>query len=155
MMTNGRLPFFHHGTLRNVAWTREIYPVPEVWIHPEAAEKCGVSDNDWVWVESLRGKVRGVACVTSGINSGSVYMERFWNPETMGTETGGWQEMNVSVLAGSEPPYNDVFGTWTLRGYLVKVYKADGPPEGVWTDPESFKPWLPQPSAHTVDTTKE
>ena len=150
VMTNGRLPYFHHGTLRNVAWTREIYPVPEVWIHPEAAAKHGVEDNDWVWVESLRGRVRGVACVTTGINAGTVYMERFWNPETMHTKTRGWQEMNVSVLARSEPPYNDVFGTHTLRGYLVKVYKADGPPEGVWIEPESFKPWLPKPSANTA-----
>jgi anaerobic selenocysteine-containing dehydrogenase len=33
VMTNGRLPYFHHGTLRNSAWLREIYPVPELWIH--------------------------------------------------------------------------------------------------------------------------
>ena len=40
-------------------------------------------------------------------------------------------------------------GTYTLRGYQVKIYKADGAPEGVWTKPEDFKPWMPQPSDPT------
>ena len=30
---------------------------------------------------------------------------------------------------------NDVVGTYTLRGYLVKVSRADGPPPGVWMKP--------------------
>ena len=40
-------------------------------------------------------------------------------------------------------------GTYTLRGIQVKVYKADGAPAGVWTKPEDFKPWMPQPSDPT------
>lgn len=156
VMTNGRLPYFHHGTLRNTPWTREIYPAPEVWIHPVDAEKYGISDNEWVWVESLRGKVRGIANVTSGLGQGAVYMERYWAPETLNSETHGWEEMNVNVLARSEAPYNDVVGTYTLRGYLVKVYKAEeGAPQGVWLEPKEFKPWLPKPSNQTVDITKE
>ncbi|WP_411682183.1 molybdopterin-dependent oxidoreductase, partial [Clostridium thailandense] len=98
VMTGGRVPFYHHNTLRNIPWLREIYPVPELWIHPKAAETYGVSEGDWVWVESKRGKIRAVASVTEGINPGTVYMERFWNPETLNTETHGWKEMNVNML---------------------------------------------------------
>lgn len=156
VMTNGRLPMFHHSTLRNSAYTRELFPAPEVWIHPEAAKKYGIEDNQWVWVESQRGRVRGVSHVTAGINPGSVYMERYWNPENLNKDTHGWQEMNVSVLARSKPPYNDVFGTYTLRGYLVKVYPApEGAPEGIWLDPKDFKPWLATPSDPSPDMTKE
>jgi anaerobic selenocysteine-containing dehydrogenase len=155
VMTNGRLPMYHHSTLRNNAYTREIYPAPEVWLHPNAAAKYGIEDNQWVWVESQRGRVRGVSHITSGINEGTVYMERYWNPENMNKDTHGWQEMNVSVLARSKPPYNDVFGTYTLRGYLVKVYPApEGAPEGVWLDPKEFKPWLATASDPTPDMTK-
>lgn len=154
VMTNGRLPYFHHSTLRNVALTREIYPAPEVWIHPEAAEKYDIEDNDWVWVESQRGKVRGIAHVTTGINPGTVYMERFWNPEKLNDKTHGWQDMNVNVLSRSEGPYNDIMGTYTLRGYLVKVYRAESAPEGIWLEPKDFKPWLPTPSEATPDLTK-
>ncbi len=154
VMTNGRVPYFHHGTLRNAAWTRELYPAPEVWVHPATAKKFGIADDDWIWVESLRGKVRGIAKVTTGINPGAVYMERFWNPETLNTKTHGWQEMNVNVLSRSQAPYNDVFGTYTLRGYLVNITKADSAPEGVWLQPKDFKPWLATPSAPTPDITK-
>lgn len=143
VMTNGRVPFFHHSTLRNIPSLREMYPVPELWIHPKAAEKYGVEDGGWTWVESQRGRIRARACVTEGINPGVVYMERFWNPETLHTKTHGWQEMNVNVLTKADAPFNDVVGTYTLRGFLVKVYRADGAPEGVWTRPEDFRTWLP------------
>lgn len=149
VMTNGRIPYYHHTTLRNIAWLREMYPVPEIWIHPTAAKTYGVDHEDWVWVESQRGKIRAKANVTEGINPGVVYMERFWFPENLEKETGGWQEMNVSVLAKNDAPYNDVVGTYTLRGFLVKVSKADGPPEGVWLKPEDFKAWLAEPSEQT------
>jgi len=143
VMTNGRLPYYHHTTLRNIPWLRSIYPVPEIWIHPSDAEKYGVAHEDWTWVESQRGKITARARVTEGIAKGVVYMERFWNPETLDTPTHGWREMNVNVLTKNDAPFNDVFGTYTLRAFLVKVSKADGPPKGVWYKPADFKPWLP------------
>jgi anaerobic selenocysteine-containing dehydrogenase len=145
VLTSGRLPLFHHSTLRHIPALREMYPVPETWIHPADAAKYGITDGDWVWVESLRGKIRGRALVTKAIRPGAVFMERFWNPETLNTETHGWKEMNLNTLTKSMPPYNDVVGTYTLRGFLVRVSKADGPPEGVWINPEDFKTWLPAP----------
>lgn len=29
VLTSGRIPMYHHGTLRNIPYLREIYPVPE------------------------------------------------------------------------------------------------------------------------------
>jgi anaerobic selenocysteine-containing dehydrogenase len=149
VMTNGRLPFFHHTTLRNNPEIRSIYPVPELWINPDTATLYGVSQGDWIWVESQRGKIQAKARVTGGIPPRVVYMERFWNPETLNTKTHGWREMNVNVLSKNTGPFNDVCGTYTLRGYLVRVKKADGPPEGIWQKPEQFKAWLPEPSEPT------
>ncbi len=152
VLTSGRVPYYHHNTLRNIPWLREIYPAPEVWIHPTAAKKYDVEDGDWIWVESKRGRIRGIACLTEGINPGTVCMERFWNPETLNTKTHGWQEMNVNVLTKSQAPFNDVVGTYTLRAFLVKIYKAkEGAPEGVWLKPEDFKPWLPNYSEPTKE----
>lgn len=156
VLTSGRVPFFHHGTLRNSPWMREIYPVPEVWINPGTAAKYGISQGDWVNIESKRGKIAGKAWLTEGMHPGVVYMERFWNPETLNTETHGWKEMNVNVLTKNDAPFNDVVGTYTLRGFLVKVSKkTDGAPKGIWTKPEQFKEWLPEPSDRTKDFTKE
>ena len=144
IMTNGRVPFYHHSTLRNIPALREIYPVPELWMHPSDAKKYGVAPGDWVWIESLRGKIRAKAYVTEGMRPGAVCMERFWNPETLNTKTHGWKEMTVNVLTKASAPFNDVVGTYTLRAFQVKVWKAkEGAPEGIWTKPEDFKTWLP------------
>ena len=151
VMTNGRVPYFHHNTLRNVPWLREIYPVPEIWMYPTDAEKYGLEDGAWAWVESKRGRIRAVVSVTEGIKPGAVYMERFWNPETLNTETHGWKEMNVNVLTKADAPFNDVVGTYTLRAFLVKVYPAEGAPEGILTNPQDFARWLAMPTDPTAE----
>ena len=149
VITSGRLPYYHHTTLRNIPYLRSIYPVPEIWINPVDAKKYGVAHKDWTWVESLRGRITARARVTEGIAKGVVYMERFWNPETLNTPTHGWREMNINVLTKNDAPFNDVFGTYTLRGFLVRVSKAPGPPKGIWYKPEDFKEWMPEPSDPT------
>ncbi|MBR5114828.1 MAG: molybdopterin-dependent oxidoreductase [Oscillospiraceae bacterium] len=142
VMTGGRLPMYHHSTLRNMPGMRGTAPVPELWICPEDAEKYGVRSGEWVWVESARGRTRARALVTKAIRPGTVYMERFWYPETLDTPTHGWKESNVNVLTRSGPPFNDVVGTHVLRGFLVRVYPAESAPEGIYTAPEDFSGWL-------------
>ena len=129
--------------------------MPEIWINPKTAEEYGIAHGDWTYVESLRGKITAKACVTEGIHPGVVFMERFWNPETLDTETHGWKEMNVNVLTKSSAPFNDVVGTYTLRGFQVRISRADAPPKGVWTKPEDFKSWLPMGIGETSDVSKE
>ena len=170
------IPYFHHGTLRNNPYIREIYPAPEVWISPEYAEEHGIATGDWVNVKSprtdgldvfsnlktgqeltaegqslVKDGIYGVAHVTEGIAKGSAYMERFWNPEFL--EEGqdprkSWTLCNMNVLTKNTGYYNPEFGTYTLRGINVKVEKASRP-EGVWHEPTDFAPWLPQPSENT------
>lgn len=53
-LTEGRIPFYHHGTLRNNPYLRELYPAPEIWISPANAQKYGLTDGDWVNVKSPR-----------------------------------------------------------------------------------------------------
>ena len=176
VLTEGRIPYFHHGTLRNNPYIREIYPAPEVWISPESAAELGIEDGDWVNVKSprtdgvdvfsnletgeeltaegqaiVKDGIFGVAKVTEGIAKGCVYMERFWNPEFL--EEGAdprksWTTCNMNVLTKNTGYYNPEFGTYTLRGINVKIEKATRP-EGIWYEPTDFAPWLPQPSENT------
>ena len=48
VLTSGRIPMYHHGTLRNIPYLREIYPVPETWLNPITAKQYGVQTGDWV-----------------------------------------------------------------------------------------------------------
>lgn len=157
--SNGRLPYYHHSTLRNIPYLRETYPVPEIWIDPQAAAERSIETGDWVNVKSRRCEQQEIikdgifakAFVTPGINPGCAYMERFWNPEFL--EEGqdarkSWTTCNWNVLSRREGPHNPVMGTYTLRGVPVQVTKAEKP-EGVWCEPEDFEPWMPQPSDYT------
>ena len=154
VLTEGRLPMYHHGTLRNIPYLREIYPVPEMWIHPEDAEKYGIEDGQWVNIESRRGKTHGKARVTTAIAKGVVYQERFWAPELLDSDdpAQAYKVMNINVLTKNDPPYNPEYGTYTLRGFQVKVSPSDDEIlKSVWIEPEQFQPWMPAPSDKTED----
>ena len=157
--SNGRLPYYHHSTLRNIPYLRETYPVPELWIDPDAAAERGIVTGDWVNIKSRRCEEQEIiadgiyakAFVTKGIIPGEVYMERFWNPEFL--EEGqdarkSWTMCNWNVLSRREGPHNPVMGTYTLRGVPVQVTKSTKP-AGVWCEPEDFKPWMPEYSENT------
>ena len=160
VMSEGRLPFIHHSTLRNIPYIRELYPAPEVWIDPDAAAQRGIESGDWVRVTSRRTEnnkyapegVYGVAYVTPGICHGCAYMERFWNPEFLETDGVDARKSrttcNMNILTKREGPYNPECGSYTLRGFQVEVTKAERP-EGIWYEPEDFQSWLPTPSDNT------
>ena len=152
VLTEGRLPMYHHGTLRNIPYLREIYPVPELWIHPEDAAKYGVEDGQWCTIASRRGETHGKARVTTAIAKGVVYQERFWAPELLDSDPErAYKVMNINVLTKNDEPYNPEYGTYTLRGFQVRVTPDAAAPEGVWTEPEQFEPWMPQPSDPTEE----
>lgn len=143
VFTGGHIRQFTHCTLRNIPWLRERFPVPDLLMNPVDGEKYGVADGDWVWIETKRGRTQGRAHVCLEVGPGVVHMERFWFPELATSETGGAHEMGVNVITKDDGPFSDIIGSTVYRGFQVKVYKADSAPEGVWTEPEQFKEWLP------------
>lgn len=146
ILTSGRLPYFHHGTMRHAAFSRELFPTAQIQINPVVAEEKGIQTNDWVKITSRRGETFARALVTEAVHPGMVWMERFWNPECYDASqpkiTGGWREENVNILTKNTAPFNEVFGSYTNRGFTVKIEKGEKP-EGVWVEPEEFAPFLP------------
>jgi len=95
-------------------------------IHPETAEKLGIKDGDWVWIETPRmeGRVKQKAKLTSGILPQVVNaMAHWWYPEKPAPEYGLW-ESNINVILSGDPPYEDICGTPPIRGLLCKIYKV-------------------------------
>ena len=146
VITSGRVPYFHHGTMRHAPFARELYPEPDVRINPETAAQYGIEHRDWVKVTSRRGEIHGRAYVTQGVAPGVLWMERFWNPECYDASqkeiTGGWRECNINVLTKNSAPFNEVFGSYTNRGFTVKIEKSEKP-ANVWVEPEEFRPFMP------------
>lgn len=146
VLTSGRVPYFHHGTMRHAAFARELFPTAEIRINTRTAAELGIEHMDWVKVSSRRGEVHARAYLTEGVAPRTVWMERFWNPEcydeSQPNKTAGWRECNVNVLTKNDAPFNEVFGSYTNRGFTVKIEKSEKP-SNVWVEPHEFEPFMP------------
>lgn len=158
VLTSGRVPYFHHGTMRHAAYSRELFPTAEIRINPASAEELGIKHMDWVKVSSRRGEVHARAYLTEGVNPKTVWMERFWNPEcydeSQAEQTAGWRECNVNILTKNDAPFNEVYGSYTNRGFTVKIEKSERP-ANIWVEPEEFAPFLSSADVMAEPQTKD
>jgi len=100
------------------------HPEPLVEIHPQTVKQAEVRDGDWVWIETLRGRIKQKAKVTDGIKPNVVNVQHgWWFPEEAAPEYGLWKS-NANVLTSNAPPYDPAMGTYQLRALLCKIYKA-------------------------------
>ena len=58
--TGRRIPVYFHNEHRQLPWCRELWPVPRIEMNPEDAERIGVEQGDWVWIETKEHKIREV-----------------------------------------------------------------------------------------------
>ncbi|MRX81030.1 molybdopterin-dependent oxidoreductase [Eggerthella guodeyinii] len=158
VLTSGRVPYFHHGTMRHAALSRELFPTAEIRINPASAQELGIKHMDWVKVSSRRGEVHARAYLTEGVHPKCVWMERFWNPEcydeSQSNPTAGWRECNVNVLTKNDAPFNEVYGSYTNRGFTVSIGKSEKP-ANVWVEPGEFAPFLPTEEMLSEAQTKD
>ena len=123
MTTGRRNPVYFHSEHRQLPWCREQWPVPRVEINPADAEKLGIQQGDWVWIESKDGKIREVADLYHGVKPGVINTEHTWWLPEFSAPTHGWELVCINALVDKEAqdPYT---GSSQLRAYPVKIYKA-------------------------------
>jgi len=127
--TGGRfMPMFHSEHRQLGIGMRERHPDPLVTIHPETAEKLGIKDGDWAWIETGRGRIKQKASLNPGILPNVVNVEAsWWFPEKPGEEPSlfGLWESNANVLTPDEDKFCDpLTGGWANRALLCKVYNV-------------------------------
>ncbi len=127
--TGGKIPWFFHSQHRQVQRLRKHHPFPLVQIHPAAANRLGLREGDWVWIESPRGRCKQKVKLFDGMDERVIHAEHgWWYPEQAGAEPTlyGVFESNINCLTSDEPPFLDRgFGGCNLRGFLAKVYKVN------------------------------
>jgi anaerobic selenocysteine-containing dehydrogenase len=123
LITGRRQPGFFHSENRQVPWLRELHPDPMVEIHPETAEKAGISDGDWVVIESPRGKIRQRATLYDGMDPNIISAEHgWWFPENKDPDH-GWRESNVNILTDNTFENCDpAMGATHVRTLLCRIY---------------------------------
>jgi anaerobic selenocysteine-containing dehydrogenase len=134
LITGGRVREYYHSEWRQIESIRKLRPDPIVQIHPDTASKLGILNGEWVWIETVRGRVRQKAKLFDGLDPSVVHAEfGWWLPEMPGEEPwlhGVW-EVNINVVLNDDPEVcNEITGGWPLRTALCKIYKAEKPQPG-------------------------
>ena len=96
--------------------------------HRHAAERYGIVDGDWIWIETTTGRIRMQAKVTAG------HAARAWSrwptaggraAQELGLPGYGWDGANANVLISGDE-HDPALGVPATRSQLCRVYPARG-----------------------------
>jgi anaerobic selenocysteine-containing dehydrogenase len=148
------MAMYHSWDSQN-AWLRQIHTHNYMFVNPKTAEAQSIQDGDWIWVESMHGKVRCMCRYSNAVEPGTIWT---WN--AIGKADGAWSltsKANESKkgfllnhiiseelptcesgrhLSNSDP----VTGQAAWFDVRVKIYKAD-----VSEPKVTFPQFAPQP----------
>lgn len=126
LMTGPRFMPMYHSEYRQLPTARKVNPDPVTTIHPETAARLGIVDGNWIWIETLRGKIRQRASLTTDVHPGMVCVQHgWWFPEKPGQypELHGVLESNANVLTAVGRKYcSSEIGSWPCTALLCRVY---------------------------------
>jgi anaerobic selenocysteine-containing dehydrogenase len=83
-LTQRPMHMYHSWGSQN-AWLRQITSQNRLFVHRATAAKLGIADDDWVWIESAHGRVKGQVRLVDGVNADTVWT---WN--AIGKRRGAW-----------------------------------------------------------------
>jgi anaerobic selenocysteine-containing dehydrogenase len=93
-------------------------------MNPETAEKLGISQGSWVFIETGEGKIKQKMSLNNDLDPRVVIASfGWWFPEKPLTLF-DWKESNINMLIPSGPDYDPVTGAVQMRGVPCKVYPA-------------------------------
>ncbi|THB81408.1 MAG: dimethylsulfide dehydrogenase [Desulfobacteraceae bacterium] len=128
LCTGRRMGPYYHSEHRQIPWLREQQKDPVLEIHPDTAQKYGISHGEPVCVENWLGKITVKALVTPVIHPDIVMAEHgWWFPEKEGKEPclfGVW-DVNVNQLIPMSHEGKGGLGA-PIKSMLCKVYKPKG-----------------------------
>lgn len=123
--TGERSPYFFISENRQMPSLRKLCPYPMCEMHPKTAVQYGIKAGDWVYIESLRGRITQKARLSEDMMEGVVNCQiGWWFPEKSAEDFGVFSA-NANVLTSMEPPYDKAMGTYQLRALLCRIYKND------------------------------
>ncbi|MFZ5608748.1 MAG: molybdopterin oxidoreductase family protein [Pseudomonadota bacterium] len=83
-ITQRPMHMYHSWGSQN-AWLRQITAANRLYINAGTARRLGIADDDWVWIISPLGRVKGMARLMHGTNPHTVWT---WN--AIGKRRGAW-----------------------------------------------------------------
>jgi anaerobic selenocysteine-containing dehydrogenase len=83
-ITQRPMAMYHSWGSQN-AWLRQIHTANRLFVHRETALRLGLLDDDWVWIVSHHGRVKGQVRLMDGVSPDTVWT---WN--AIGKRRGAW-----------------------------------------------------------------
>jgi len=83
-ITQRPMAMYHSWGSMN-AWLRQIHGSNHLYMSRNRAKTLGIKDDDWVWITSRHGKVKGQVRLMDGVNDDTVWT---WN--AIGKRKGAW-----------------------------------------------------------------
>jgi sulfite dehydrogenase (quinone) subunit SoeA len=108
-ITQRPMAMYHSWGSQN-AWLRQIHGFNRLYVSRARAAEFGISDEDWVWIESRCGRVKAQVKLMHGVNVDTVWT---WN--AIGKRAGAW---------GLDPKAPEA-----MRGFLLNHLIAELQPE--------------------------
>jgi len=138
-ITQRPMAMYHSWDSQN-AWLRQIHTYNYLYVSPETAKAQGIGDGDWLWVESMWGKIRCMCRYSEALEPGTVWT---WN--AIGKASGAWnltpdanesqQGFLLNHVISEELPKHDagehisnsdpVTGQAGWYDVRVRIYKAE------------------------------
>ncbi len=124
VLTSRKDRFYLHSSYRWVESLRKKHPEPVVEIHPETAGANGISEGDWVLIETRTGRIRQKARLTDQIHPHVISAAYgWWFPEEDIGQKSRWTRANYNMLTNIEGLGRE-FGTPNLKGIGCRIGRA-------------------------------
>lgn len=126
--TGAKQPMFWHSQGRQIKSLRMLSPEPIAEMHVDTAKALGIRSGNYVWIETVRGRLRMKCIANDQIHPKVVSIPHgWWLPEWPGPDHGVF-EVCSNVLVDDDPDTCDVaLGSSALKGMLCRVTPAAAP----------------------------
>jgi anaerobic selenocysteine-containing dehydrogenase len=102
------------------AWLRQIHGANRLYMSRAKGEAMGIAQDDWVWVESRNGRVKGQVTLMEGVNPDTVWT---WN--AIGKRAGAWMLSPDAAEAQRGFLLNHVISEWLPAQTGPRLANAD------------------------------
>jgi anaerobic selenocysteine-containing dehydrogenase len=129
VLTNAKFTTFIHSQQRALLSLRKAAPEPTADIHPDSAARFGITNKQWMTVESPRGAIKVRARVTLSIMPGVVCCQHGWWQACKELKLPGYDPYdnhgaNPAILIGTDLA-DPISGSLPHRSYLCRVRPAE------------------------------
>ena len=125
VLTNYKNPFYYHASHRNIPSLRKLSPEPIVEMNPATGNELGLNENDYVYIETPKGRIRQKLRWNEGLDQRVITVAHgWWFPEGKTDDLYNWEVANLNILTDDSYPCDPAMGATTLRGIMCKVYKS-------------------------------